>query len=286
MAEIAVHNERAPSNTFEEASDWFMIQSIGDKTSHLAAAIAKGLAVTSPQKEFALGRDVRVVSPAELPRKTGLSTALGQARLLHDLASIELQAMELAVRGLYEFPEAPQEFRDQLSELAFSEGRHLELCLKGLGELGIEWGHWDVHIALWNAVNMDDSLLDRILIVHRYLEGAGLDAGESILRRLQGVGDKSVRRIVQTIMGEEIAHVRFGSDWYRKVAAQFKIDPEEDFRSRIGRIFQETPRREKLAHELRYQAGFSDFELRELERVKSAHRPSENASIPREVFRA
>src|SRR4051812_40126695 len=60
-------------------------------------------------------RDTKVVRLHELPPKPGLSTAEGQARLLHDLASIELQAMELGLRTLTEYPNAPKEFREQLA---------------------------------------------------------------------------------------------------------------------------------------------------------------------------
>lgn len=46
------------------------------------------------------GRDAQVLLNKDLPPKAGLSTKEGQARLLHDLANIELQAMELGLRTL------------------------------------------------------------------------------------------------------------------------------------------------------------------------------------------
>ena len=123
----------------------------------------------------------------QLPAKKGLSFKEGQARLLHDLASIELQAMELCLRSLYEYPDAPVAFREQLATIALGEGNHLQLCLNGIETLGFAWGDWPVHVALWHSTANSDSLLDRILIVHRYLEGSGLDAGDTLLRRLSGV---------------------------------------------------------------------------------------------------
>lgn len=53
------------------------------------------------------GRDVQTLALRNLPDKKGLSSKEGQARLLHDLASIELQAMELGLRTLAEFADAP-----------------------------------------------------------------------------------------------------------------------------------------------------------------------------------
>src|SRR6218665_1741766 len=59
-------------------------------------------------------RDIEVLHAKKHPPKKGFSTAEGQARMLHDLANIELQAMELGLRTLVEFPNAPQGFKEEL----------------------------------------------------------------------------------------------------------------------------------------------------------------------------
>ena len=246
--------------------EWFAVAQVDEKIRRLPEALTCALAWTEGRREaISLARDVRVVNPAELPPKQGLSSAEGQARLLHDLASIELQAMELAVRSLFDYPDAPREFREGLAELAAGEGRHLALCLEGLRKLGYEWGDWDVHLSLWNTVGPEDDLLDRILIVHRYLEGSGLDAGESILRRLSGTGKPWVKSIVDLIVREEVDHVRFGSRWYRAIAESRKLDADREFTARIGRIARLAPRREKIARSLRTAAGFNGTEIDALE---------------------
>lgn len=267
-------------NGFSTAKkSWFELSLIEEKLAGLAEALGQALLLTEKQVIPNVGRDVRVVAPAELPAKPGLATDAGRARLLHDLASIELQAMELAVRTLNEFPDAPREFREQLADIAVSEGTHLRLCLKGLETLGHHWGDWPVHLSLWSTVNSSDSLLDRILIVHRYLEGSGLDAGDSILRRLVGVPSKDVRRIVEIIVREEVDHVAFGSRWYRQIADELFIDPERDFAERIGKIAILAPRRERLARELRLKAGFTETELSELEKCQEAIPKGPSASL-------
>lgn len=216
-------------------------------------------------------RDLPVFSPGHLPPKKGLSSPEGQARLLHDLASIELQAMELGVRSLIEFRDAPQEFREELADITRSEAEHLKLCLLGLEKLGHQWGDWPVHIALWQAVDKSDSLLDRILIVHRYLEGSGLDAGETFLRKLNSVPISPIHPIVQKILQEEIGHVEFGSRWYRRICRQEKIDPSDDFGRRLGLLRFRIPKRiEKISIELRKQAGFSQSEIDYLEGLRGS----------------
>lgn len=230
------------------------------------------------------GRGVRVVEPHELPAKKGLSTPEGQARLLHDLASIELQALELGVRTLAEFPDAPAAFREDLFEVTRSEGVHLRLCLEALEDLGFPWGTWEVHTALWQAVDPDESLLDRILIVHRYLEGSGLDSGENLLRRLTGVEEGPAHPVVRQIVREEIGHVEFGSRWYRRVCAAEGLDPNEDFPRRFGSLVHRIPKRiERISRELRLQAGFTEAEIDFLERHRASIQkfPSDPAKASR-----
>lgn len=209
------------------------------------------------------GRDVQILPICDLPAKQGLSTGIGQARLLHDLASIELQAMELGVRTLIEFPEAPRAFREELSEVTREEGKHLKLCLEALDDLGFPWGSFATHNGLWQCVRPEDSLLDRIVIVHRYLEGSGLDASNKILRRLTGVGANEALTAVEVIARDEVKHVQFGSRWYHQLVKETGSDPEVDFQQRLEKLYTRIPRRlEPVNSELRLQSGFT---LKEIE---------------------
>ncbi|MBK9322465.1 MAG: DUF455 family protein [Bdellovibrionaceae bacterium] len=242
--------------SLEIANVWDKIKTI-EKSCESAL---KGDALIIPDQP---ARDVLILDSKQHPAKLGLSKREGQARMLHDLASIELQAMELGLRTLIEFPEAPQSFREELLTVTVSEGEHLRLCLEGINDLGFSWGAWPVHTALWNTVKAEDSLLDRILIVHRYLEGSGLDAGDSLIRRLDGISDAgSVKKIVQQINFEEIGHVDFGSRWYREICRSSGIDPQDDFPSRMTTLRQQLPKRlERINRELRLKAGFTEQEV-------------------------
>ena len=214
-------------------------------------------------------RDVEVRDIRLHPPKVGLSLKEGQARMMHDLASIELQAMELAFRTLCEFPEAPLEFRHQLADLTLNEASHLRSCLQQIQELGFEWGHWPVHLGLWQATHAQDSLLDRILIVHRYLEGSGLDAGDKLLRRMHGVIRNGVTETLETIQCEEIDHVKFGSDWYRRLCRESRLDPDRDFNARMWQLRVKLPKRiEPINLELRHRAGFTDLELETVQSIR------------------
>jgi uncharacterized ferritin-like protein (DUF455 family) len=242
---------------------------IWQKIKECEAACAQAFAGQAPDVPETPARDIQVFLPGALPPKKGLSFREGQARLLHDLASIELQAMELGLRTLREFRDAPREFREQLMAVTVSESEHLKLCLQGLERLGFAWGHWPVHVALWKSVDASDSLLDRILIVHRYLEGSGLDAGETFLRKLDSIAESVIHPIVRTILHEEIEHVDFGSRWYRKVCQQEKLDPATDFAPRMDKLRFRVPKRvERISRTLRLQAGFSESEIHYLENLR------------------
>lgn len=242
-----------------------------EKLQTLQHSLKTCLALTESIKvDFTPGRDLEVLRPKELPDKPSLATTAGQARLMHDLASIELQAMELGVRTLIEFPEAPLHFREELAEITLGEGRHFKLCIDVLDELGLPWGSFPTHMALWNSTTPSDSLLDRILIVHRYLEGSGLDASEGILRKLNGVESKLAKPVVETILREEVDHVAFGSRWYHQMCGEQKLDSTEDFKTRFVKLKNQIPRRmERISRPLRKKAGFTDGEIDFLESWRS-----------------
>jgi uncharacterized ferritin-like protein (DUF455 family) len=221
-------------------------------------------------------RGCEVMSTKDLGAKPGLQSPEGQARLLHDLGNIELQAMELAVRTLAEYPDAPQDFRSELMSVAIEESQHFLLCVNRLVELGFHWGFRPVHQALWEAVG-EQSLLERVMLVHRHMEATGLDAGASILNRLTGLRQPPAREIVERIVRDEVGHVQFGSRWFRRLALASGQDPDACFAELFPNMLRRVPRTEKPKLELRAQAGFNDFELRVIDEVWSAT----NFKIPR-----
>lgn len=222
--------------------------------------------VTAPQLP---ARDISTLEFKLHPPKKGFSTKEGQARMLHDLASIELQAMELGLRTLVEFPDENEQFRKELWNLTLSESAHLEMCLIEIENLGFKWGDWPANCGLWQSVSSQDTLLDRLLIVHRYLEGSGLDAGDTLLRRLAGVDATAVQKAVKIINTEEVGHVLFGSNWYNYYCLQSGLDPVDDFEIRMNRLRTVLPKRvNPISHDLRKRAGFTENEIMYLEKLR------------------
>jgi uncharacterized ferritin-like protein (DUF455 family) len=216
---------------------------------------------------------LEVVEAYAVPAKSGLQSAKGQARLLHDLANIELQAIELGLRTLREFPDAPEDFRAALEAVTCEEGLHFQLCIEGIKDLGFKWGQWPIHTRLNDAVASTDTLLDRIFIVHCYLEGSGLDAGEILLRRLSGVRNERIQRTVERIVRDELKHVSFGVTWFREIAEQQGLNSETAMLDVIDRLRHDRrlpARGAALAQDVRLQAGFSHEEIAKLQQVMLA----------------
>lgn len=260
------------SKKMNYAEQIFSEKNVFKKISLLRAGTSQILELNSDSKltiDYLPNRDAEVTHPRFHPPKPGFSTRSGQARMLHDLASIELQAMELGLRTLTEFSSAPVEFKTELLNIVLSESTHLEMCLTEIEKLGHAWGDWPIHLALWRSTSNDDSLLDRILIVHRYLEGSGLDAGDTLFRRLELIDCTSVKKAVHQITHDEIGHVEFGSRWYRNFCKLENINPGTDYFSRMDRLLLTLPKRlEPLAVDLRIQAGFSGEEIQYLENLR------------------
>lgn len=208
--------------------------------------------------------------------RIGIGSPEGQQKLLHDLANIELQAMELGLRTLMEFAWTPLEFKEQLVVVIQEEAKHLKMCLQALDSLGGYWGQWPVHLGLWHATHEKDSLLDRLFIVHRYLEGSGLDAGDTLLRRLGGVRSKIIRNTLQTIVDEEVGHVDFGSRWFRLYMEEFKVDHQAFLKRLLPILVERHPRRDKFSVELRLQAGFT---LEELNLIEEHRNPTSGLGL-------
>ena len=252
--------------------NWLLIETARQKTAAIHAVVEDllrndtaiestvGVACADMIPEFP-GRDVQIVLNIKgHPPKPPFNTVEGQARMLHDLGNIELQAMELAVRTLAQFPDAPAAFRRELADVALEEARHYNLCLNALDELGYPWGSWPVHRSLWDVVT-DGDLLERVLIVHRYMEGAGLDAGSRLMQRLTGVKAPLAREVVGTIVREEVGHVSFGSTWFRKLCVANGIDANQYFADAYPEILRAIPRNEKPDYDVRRLAGFTEPEL-------------------------
>jgi uncharacterized ferritin-like protein (DUF455 family) len=171
----------------------------------------------------------RLVSPRELPQR-GLGTSAGRAALVHAVAHIEFNAVNLAWDAVYRFRGMPDEYYRDWIGVAVDEARHFRLLQTRLRELGHEYGDFDAHDGLWEmAVKTADSCLERMALVPRVLEARGLDVTPAMISRLRHVDDAATVAILEVILREEVAHVAAGSRWFAWCCAREGCEPEATF---------------------------------------------------------
>ena len=211
------------------------------------------------------GRPARpqLVEPRKLPRR-GLGTLAGRAALVHAVAHIEFNAVNLAWDAIYRFRGMPAAYYRDWIGVAADEARHFRLLEARLQQLGHAYGDFDAHDGLWEmAVKTSDSCLERMALVPRVLEARGLDVTPGMIERLRLAGDADTVRILELILREEVAHVAAGSRWFAWCCARSEVDAEETFAALVQK-FARGAIRMPLNAGARRAAGFSDGDLARL----------------------
>jgi uncharacterized ferritin-like protein (DUF455 family) len=186
---------------------------------------------------------------------------------LHGIFVGELQALEAASRTLWDYPDAPWEFKMNMARQCWDEARHVQIYEKLIAHADGSVGEFPENTFLFEASCVDDPAL-RVTGVNRCLEGLACDAFRSLIEYARAEGDPLMEQAVDFVLADELTHVRFGSDWVKSFTAG---DPE---RAQRAREFQaETERRfnfgggRLLAREERLEAGFSEEELAEIDAI-------------------
>ena len=205
----------------------------------------------------------QLVNPRDVPYR-GLGSDEGRAALVHAVAHIEFNAVNLALDAALRFDDMPTTYYADWIGVARDEARHFAMLSTRLAEMGHAYGDLAAHNGLWEAAQKTahDALL-RMALVPRVLEARGLDVTPGMINRLREVGDMRTAQILRVILEEEVAHVAVGTRWFRHLCAQRGLDPVPTFRNllREHRVRLQAP----FNHDAREQAGFETIELEPLE---------------------
>jgi len=227
---------------------------------HVDVASAAALPIGIP------GRPARprLVPPRQLPHR-GLGTTQGRAALVHAVAHIEFNAINLAWDAVYRFRDMPLAYYRDWIGVAADEARHFTLLQARLRELGYMYGDFDAHDGLWEmAVKTADSCLARMALVPRVLEARGLDVTPGMIARLTGAGDATTVAILELILREEIAHVAAGSRWFAWCCEREGVDVDAMFAALIAQHARGVVKG-PFNTAARLAAGFSADELKRLQ---------------------
>jgi uncharacterized ferritin-like protein (DUF455 family) len=188
-------------------------------------------------------------------------TREGRAALLHALAHIELNAIDLALDVVWRFAGQPEAFYRQWLQVAREEALHFELLRDHLATLGHRYGDFDAHDGLWQmAERTRHDLLARLALVPRTLEARGLDASPAVKAKLLAAGDVRGGAILDLILRDEIGHVAVGNHWYRWLCTQRGLDPLATYAELAARHGAPRPRG-PFNLDARRAAGFDEAEL-------------------------
>lgn len=180
-----------------------------------------------------------LIVPPQQVKQRSLHTAEGRAALLHALAHIEFNAINLALDIIWRYANLPDNFYGDWLCVAYEEVVHFELLNSHLHRLGFAYGDFPAHDGLWDmAERTKDDLVARLALVPRTLEARGLDACPVVRAKLAQAGDEQAAAILDIILRDEVGHVALGNTWYRWLCDQQQLDaialyPElaEDYRA-------------------------------------------------------
>lgn len=219
------------AQTLKFAKDW--------QSGHLAV----GTTDSAPKPPIEPGRpsDLQTVNPGAVPRRR-IGTLEGRIALLHAIAHIELNAIDLALDLLARFTFDPAISKDKRHAfitdwvmVASDEARHFTMLNTRLIALDSHYGALGVHHGLWEAAqNTADDLAARLAIAPMLLEARGLDVTPPMIEKLQSANDKTSAAILQTIYEEEIAHVAKGVYWFKAICtARGQMSPHVYFQDLV-----------------------------------------------------
>ena len=205
----------------------------------------------------------RLVMPRDVPQR-GLGTDEGRAALVHAIAHIEFNAINLAWDAAYRFRGMPDAYYRDWAFVAHDEARHFTMLHARLAQLGHAYGDFDAHNGLWMmAVKTADSCLARMALVPRVLEARGLDVTPGMIKRLRTVGDDATANILEVILREEIPHVAAGTRWFRWCCEREGLEPGATFRNLLA-DYAPGGLRGPFNLDARRAAGFTDAELAQM----------------------
>jgi len=198
------------------------------------------------------------------------ATPEGRAILIHAIAHIEFNAINLALDAVWRFDGMPRAYYLDWMRVAAEEARHFRLLRDHLRSQGHDYGDFPAHQGLWTMCEKTrHDVLARMALVPRTLEARGLDATPQIQAKLRQVGTPDALAavaILDVILHDEVGHVAIGNHWYRWLCDRAGHNPETLYGTLVQRY--EAPRLKPPFNEAaRRSAGFSDAELRWLQQA-------------------
>ncbi len=206
----------------------------------------------------------RLVPASRVPQRSPFTPA-GRAALLHAVAHIEKNAIDLALDAVWRFADLPEAYYRDWLRVAAEESLHFTLLREHLQSLGHDYGDFDAHDGLWAMTEKTaGDVTARMALVPRTLEARGLDATPPMQERLRRAGDLRAVQILDVILRDEVGHVAIGNRWYRWLCARNGFDPVAHY-AVLAHQYGAPRLRPPFNTAARRAAGFTDAEIAALD---------------------
>jgi uncharacterized ferritin-like protein (DUF455 family) len=231
------------------------------------AALAAGGSVADPAASLVMAGVIpgrpdqpQLVAPRLVGRRS-MVTVEGRAMLIHALAHIEFNAMNLALDAVARFAGMPGRYYTDWLRVAAEEAGHYSMLVAHLGVLGHVYGDFPAHDSLWEMVHKTNGdVLARMALVPRTLEARGLDAIPPLRAKLAQAGDMAAAAILDIILRDEVGHVEIGNHWYGYLCGQRGLAPGPTYAA-LATQYAAPVLRGPFNLEARRRAGFTEDEL-------------------------
>lgn len=204
-----------------------------------------------------------LIHPRAVPKRSPHSMA-GHAALMHSIAHIEFNAINLALDAAWRFDGLPDAYYRDWVQVAGEEALHFSLLQAHLQGLGFGYGDFDAHDGLWTmCVATEHDVLARMALVPRTLEARGLDATPLVQAKLRQVPYAHAQEavlILDRILHDEVGHVAIGNRWFHTLCQERGVQPEAFYRE-AARLHNAPSLRPPFNFAARRAAGFTQAEL-------------------------
>ncbi len=248
-----------PRASLTNAEEWIEVQTVGQaaravllaaeprdkvraaRSAALAwrrAGLAHSFDVAMPDRPARPARP-ELLPPSRMPKRGKGGSERGRIALLHALAHIEFNAIDLAFDLVGRFGAAfPRRFVDDWFGVGADEAMHFALLDRRLRALGAHYGALPAHDGLWEAAEETaGDVAARLAIVPMVLEARGLDVTPPTVQRLLAAGDSRSAAILERICRDEVRHVGAGTRWFKRVAESQGFEPVSRFQWLIRSCF-------------------------------------------------
>ena len=199
--------------------------------------------------------------PAAVPRRR-LGSEKGRITLLHAIAHIEFNAIDLAFDMAARFASAIHDYGLDAGEFVADwfgvggdEARHFQMVNDRLADLGATYGDFPAHDGLWEAAEKTaEDVSARLAIAPLILEARGLDVTPAMIDKLRQVGDDESANVLHVIYNDEIGHVACGKRWFDRLCFILDLKPAQFFHENRQKYFN-GELKAPFNHEARAKAG-------------------------------